>query len=287
MNASIHDGMLVPTVATKAARALRDAIMQGHLAPGQKLVEAELVAALDVSRPSLREALRTLQAERLVDLVPNRGPFVAKLGPDEVQQIHEVWALLTGEAVLHFVAVAGAPDLRSLSQAFANIRKTIPNGTVLQRIEAINRFFGLILSKTGNAILADMVESLVCRIDFLRARSLSDRAQAVSHLKEIGAIVRHIRGKDARDALVATQKHIESVCSAALLIPTRPLLGAQEFTQLLRASSGRAETDWFSSTKIGRDSRSSNNAGNTPLKGRFPSRQRPAKDPSANGRVRP
>lgn len=287
MDASSHDGMSVPTVATKAVGALRDAIMQGHLAPGQKLVEADLVAALNISRPSLREALRTLQAERLVDLIPNRGPFVAKLGPDEVEQIHEVWALLTGEAVFHFVAVAGASDLRKLSQAFANVRKAIPNGTVLPRIEAINRFFGLILSKTGNAILADMVESLVCRIDFLRARSLSDRAQAARYVKEIGTIVRHIRGKDARGARVATQKHIESVCSAALLIPTPPPLGIQEFTRLLRVSSRRAETDWFSSTKIGRSSRSSDNAGNTPLKNRLPRRQRPAKGRPANVPARP
>jgi DNA-binding GntR family transcriptional regulator len=283
----VHDDRFVSTVAAKTARALRDAIMQGHLAPGQKLVEAQLVAALDISRPSLREALRTLQAERLVELIPNRGPFVAKLGPDEVEQIHEVWALLTGEAVVHFVAVAGASDLNNVSRALAKIRHTIPNGTVLRRIEAINRFFSLILLKTGNAILADMVGSLVCRINFLRARSLSERTQAARYVKEIAAIVRHIRNKDARGARAATQKHIESVCSAALLIPTPPPLDPEEFTRLLRTSSQQAGTDWFSSTKIGRNSGSSDYTGSSPLKDRLPSRQRPAGDRPANARGRP
>lgn len=276
-----------PTVAAKAVRALRDAIMQGHLAPGQKLVEAELVRALAVSRPSLREALRTLQAERLVELIPHRGPYVAKLGPDEVEQIHEVWALLTGEAVVHFVAVANASDLSNVTRALAKIRSTVPHGTVLQRIEAINRFFGLVLSKTGNAILADMVGSLVCRINFLRARSLSERTQAARCVKEIAAIVRHIRSKDARGARVATQKHIESVCSAALLIPTPPALEPEEFTRLLRSSSRHLGADWFSSTKISRKAASPDSAGSGQLRNRASSRQRTAGDRSANARGRP
>jgi len=244
------------SVAANAARSLRDAIMQGHLAPGQKLVEAELVAALNVSRPSLREALRTLSAERLVELVPNRGPFVARLGPKEVEQVHEVWALLTGEAVFDFAAAAKVADLTAIARAVANIRRTARSGNVLQRIEAINKFFGLILSKTGNAILADMVGSLVCRINFLRARSLSDRAQAFRYAEEIAAIARHIRAKNARGARAATQRHIESVCSAALLVRAPPALLAPEMTLVLRGSGRRAGADWYKSTKIRRGAKS-------------------------------
>jgi len=246
----------VKSVAANAARSLRDAIMQGHLAPGQKLVEAELVAALNISRPSLREALRTLSAERLVELVPNRGPFVARLGPTEVEQIHEVWALLTGEAVFDFAAAAKVADLTAIARAVANIRRTVRSGNVLQRIEAINKFFGLILSKTGNAILADMVGSLVCRINFLRARSLSDPAQAVRDAEEIAAIARHIKAKNARGARAATRKHIKSVCSAALSVRTPPALLAPEMTLVLRRPGRRAGTDWYKSTKIRRGAKS-------------------------------
>jgi len=242
----------VPSVSAYAAGALRDAIMQGHLAPGQKLVEAELAAALNVSRPSLREALRTLQAERLVDLIPNRGPFVAKLGPIEVEQIHKVWALLTGEAVFDFVAVAQASDLDEIARALANVRRTARKGNVLLRIEAINKFFGLILSRTGNAILSDMVGSLVCRINFLRARSLSDQAQALRYAEEIAVIARHIEAKNARAARAATQNHIESVCSAALSVRTPPSPEAPQMSSVLRKSRQRAGADWYKSTKIGR-----------------------------------
>jgi DNA-binding GntR family transcriptional regulator len=255
LDRSAHN-VLIRSVAADAARSLRDAIMKGGLAPGQKLVEAELVAALNISRPSLREALRTLQAERLVELIPNRGPFVARLGPKEVEQIHEVWALLTGEAVFDFAAAAKVGDLAAIARTLGNIRRTARSGNVLQRIEAINKFFGLILSKTGNAILADMVGSLVCRINFLRARSLSDQAQAFRYAEEIATIARHIRAKNARGARAATQKHIESVCSAALLIRNPLAQGAPEITQVLRKSSRRAGADWYKSTKIGRGTKS-------------------------------
>jgi DNA-binding GntR family transcriptional regulator len=57
---------------------LRSAIMSGDLLPGQKLVEADLAADLSISRNTLREALRALEAQELIELIPNRGPFVVK-----------------------------------------------------------------------------------------------------------------------------------------------------------------------------------------------------------------
>jgi DNA-binding GntR family transcriptional regulator len=239
------------TVIGNAARALRDAIMEGHLAPGQKLVEAELVAAMDCSRPSLREALRDLAAERLVELIPNRGAFVTKLGRKEIEQIHEVWALLTGEAVFQFVGLASEKDLREIDRAVANIRKTAPAGTVLQRVQAINKFFGLILSRSDNLILAEMVGSLVCRINFLRARSFTSRSQAKRYGEEIALICKYIREKNARSARAATQAHIESVCSAALQVHQPASLDGVEFRKVLRESSKRSGADWFKSTLIG------------------------------------
>jgi DNA-binding GntR family transcriptional regulator len=242
----------VSTVIGNAVRALREAIMQGHLAPGQKLVEGDLAAALEISRPSLREALRALEAERLVELIPNRGPFVASLDRHEVEEIHEIWALLTGNAVYRFVAVADKDDLEAIERALAKVLGAMPRGTVLRRMETINRFFGLILSRAGNAILTEMVGSLVGRINFLRARSLSDSREAERTGEEIRTIARHICSKDAESSRAATHVHIASVCSAALQIHAQPPLEPREFVKLLRAPSGRAGVNWYRSTMVGR-----------------------------------
>jgi DNA-binding transcriptional ArsR family regulator len=66
----------VPTVRSRVAQKLREAIMSGTLKPGQRLVERELCEMTGVSRPSIREALRLLEADGLVTTVPHRGPVV-------------------------------------------------------------------------------------------------------------------------------------------------------------------------------------------------------------------
>lgn len=66
---------------------LRREIVSGRLAPGERLVEQQLCQALDVSRTSLREALRQLEAERLVEIVPHRGAVVALLTSDEARNL--------------------------------------------------------------------------------------------------------------------------------------------------------------------------------------------------------
>ena len=88
-------GRLVTVIGHSVSR-LRSAIMQGELHPGQKLVEADLCRQMGISRASLREVLRILETERLIEIIPNRGPSVAKLGWDEIVAIHDVWALNRG-----------------------------------------------------------------------------------------------------------------------------------------------------------------------------------------------
>src|ERR1700740_2132314 len=76
----------VPTVRGMVARKLREAIMSGTLKPGQRLVERELCEMTGVSRPSIREALRLLEADGLVNTVPHRGPMVSTTSPEGAQQ---------------------------------------------------------------------------------------------------------------------------------------------------------------------------------------------------------
>jgi len=85
---------------------LRNAILAGQFAPGARLVEAELCRLLGVSRPSVREALRQLEAERLVVITPFKGPAVARIEWPEAEQIYEVRALLEGQAAFLFATRA-------------------------------------------------------------------------------------------------------------------------------------------------------------------------------------
>jgi DNA-binding GntR family transcriptional regulator len=212
------DAFSVPANATiieQAVCKLRNAIMQGELRPGQKLIEAELCRSLDISRASLREALRALEAERLIELVPNRGPSVAKLGYEEVESIHEVWALLTGEAVADFTRLSQPGDLIVLEKALAALKTSIKANAPLDQLAATNTFFSTINYRCGNGILSEVVISLVSRINFLRAQALHHQGWGVLYAQEIESILAAIRDHNPDAARTMTRRHIASACAAA------------------------------------------------------------------------
>ena len=203
------------TTIEAAVRKLRRAIMQGDLRPGQKLVEANLCQDLDISRASLREALRALEAERLIELVPNRGPSVASLDANDVEEIHDVWALLTGEAVHRFAEIASKEDIAALEKAFKQVEAAQVTRVPFELLIATNVFFMSILSHCGNATLLDVVISLVSRINFLRAQALMHQGWSDHYAQELAEIMQSIRERNAGAARHAVRKHIASCCASA------------------------------------------------------------------------
>src|SRR5262245_18906273 len=77
---------------------IRQGIISGRFAPGQRLVLGDLAEEIPYSRSTFREALRRLAAERLVSLIPNRGAAVQRLTPQEMTDLFEIRELLEGQA---------------------------------------------------------------------------------------------------------------------------------------------------------------------------------------------
>ncbi len=101
---------------------LRDAILWGRFPPGHRLIERELCQLTGVGRTSIREALRQLEAEGLVESVPHRGPAVARIDAEEARQLYELRALLEGHAGRRFAERARRGDLAGLDAALAGLR---------------------------------------------------------------------------------------------------------------------------------------------------------------------
>lgn len=204
-----------PSLVGEAVRKVRIEIMTGRLRPGQKLVEAELVASLGISRASVREVLRALQGERLIELVPNRGPSVASLGPVEIDEIEQVWRLLTCDAISRFAITRTAEDVVALRDRLRRVRKTLAADGSVAAIDAINAFFWYMIQRCGNAVLLDVVVLLVSRLNFLRAQSMRDLRWRKLCGKEIGKILAAIEASDPEAARAATAVHVGSTCQAA------------------------------------------------------------------------
>ena len=210
------------TVIGHAVLQLRKLIMTGELRPGQKLVEADLCRDLSISRASIREALRIMEKERLIQLIPNRGPFVAKLGWKEIEDIHDVWAMLTSEAVYQFVERARAEDLTVIKQAVTKLEAGLKTDNALDQLAATNALFGAVMDHCGNQVLIDIVYSLVSRLNFLRAQALRYEGWGHLCLHEIREIVAAIEAKNPLAAREATRRHIDSACSAAKQVALLP-----------------------------------------------------------------
>lgn len=209
---------------------LRDAILAGHFKPGERLIEADLCQMMEVSRTSIREALRHLAAERLITIIPNKGPSVAQITWAEAEQIYYVRAMLEGEAAALLAKRATAEDIRRMRRALDAFEDANANNDPIGRLETTDRFYDVILSGCGNSIIQELVDGLHARINFLRARSMSTTGRAVDSSKEMRRILAAIEKMDAPKARAQAIAHVESACDAA-----RKVFSAEDrHTQRLR-----------------------------------------------------
>lgn len=201
--------------------------MAGELRPGQKLFEADLCRELQVSRPSVREALRALETERLIELIPNRGPSVARLGAKEIEEIHEVWAMLTGEFVYRFANHVTVNDISELTGILDRVKACLLTDDPLKQLRVTNELFGYIIQRSRNTVLTELVRTLVSRINFLRTQSLTLDRWRVLCSREIEEIVEAIREHNPTAAREAVRRHIASACEAAMKVVESADRGAQ------------------------------------------------------------
>src|SRR5258708_31833415 len=152
---------------------LRQSIIAGRLAPGARLIERELIAMMGVSRTVIREALRQLEAEGLVDVVPNRGAIVRELTVEEARDLYAIRALLEGLAARMFVAKAGPEEIaalgRELKATTAAYRRRDPEETIVTK----NRFSEALFTGAKSETLSTMLATLMARVWRWRALGLS------------------------------------------------------------------------------------------------------------------
>jgi DNA-binding GntR family transcriptional regulator len=156
-------------------RTLREAIVEGRLAPGEAVVEAQLSRQLGVSRAPLREALRSLENEGLIVSVPWRGAFVAPLterGVTELQTFRRLLEVFAAEQVLEQDVI----DVSSLDDLVAEMERCAEAGDLDCMNEADVRFHTRIVEMSENELLLDVWRSYVSPIR--RALALRNRANS-------------------------------------------------------------------------------------------------------------
>lgn len=200
----------------KIIASLRDAIESGVLEPGQRLVEKELCEQLDVSRTSLREALRELQSEGLLEQTSNRSLTVSNLSPADAVSAYEVRAVLEALVVEQFIERAPDADFKGLTKEGEALKSAYRSGALDRMIAAKRNFYQRLCAGAGNRIAFDIINRLMLRTSNLRSRSMLRKERQQQGAEEIAALLAAIAAKDVAAARAAVMLHVQHASKFAL-----------------------------------------------------------------------
>lgn len=199
---------LVRNASAVATELIREAILDGRLAPGQRLKEEELAAELGISRTPVREALLLLQAEGLVDAVPNRGAVVRSHTPEDLDDLYQLRALLEGFAARRAAASVSPETIDALwasCERFSELRAD----TQLRELVKENLFFhSTIHEASGSPRLAAMVRKVI-ELPFVYKSYVwysPDQRQISTHYHR--QITRALEARDGERAELVMKEHV-------------------------------------------------------------------------------
>lgn len=204
------------TLSARLVQAMRDAILDGDLAPGENLSERALCDMFGVSRSLVREALKALAAEDLIVQVPHKGPMVARLDRKQARDLYSVRGVIEGLACAEFITNATAEERRELRQITARLAQLVAEEAPETAMVAIkNEFYNHLFKGARNQPLAKIFTQLNNRVVLLRRRSLAQKGRLPKMLKEIQDIVAAIDRGDAAAARHLAEAHVASAAQAA------------------------------------------------------------------------
>lgn len=172
-------------------------IVEGQLPAGSRINERELCESLGISRTPLREAVKVLAAEGLVDITPNRGAFVAEMSPSDVLEAFELMAgleSLAGELACQRVSNEELAELQSLHDDMVKCRKNKDLSGYYSRNRQIHN---LIIQAARNQALRQVYETTNRRLHALRFRSNFDVQKWDRALAEHEAILEALKARDS------------------------------------------------------------------------------------------
>ncbi|QND75502.1 GntR family transcriptional regulator [Tardiphaga robiniae] len=202
----------------QVASNLRTAIIEGRFRPGERLKEAELCSWTGVSRTAVREALRQLEAEGIVDNIPNQGPVVAQVSPDEARQHYDVRAVLEGLAARSVAEEITEPQIKELLKLKRELDRAFKTGSVEKVLGFKNLLDEFLMSICSNVVAKGFVDVIRARLSYLRPIVLSQPERLRENAVEVHAIIDAIVKKNPQAAWNAAVNHVNKGAEATLKV---------------------------------------------------------------------
>jgi len=202
------------TYHVQVAEMLRDMIMTGKLAEGDKVNEGELCETMGISKTPLREALRVLSVEGLIRLVPNRGAFVTKPTFEEIAEMFDVMSLLEGYCARAACEKMTTKDFTRLEKLHAKLEDNFEQRDQEEYIRINNRYHSLVQEIAGNRALNQIVDGLRKKILLYRFQSLNLPARFECSIREHRNLLDAFRKRDQSRAESVMRDHLHNQSQA-------------------------------------------------------------------------
>ena len=191
-------------------KTLRQGILTGELKPGERLMEIHLAQKLGVSRTPIREAIRMLELEGLVTMVPRKGAEVARISEDDLKDVLEVRKVLESLATRLACERITEEQKIMLSNAADEFVKATSSGDATAIAQADVRFHDEIINASGNKRLAQMINNLAERIYRYRLEYIKDEKNHKRLIEEHAFIMKNVIEGNVSEAVGCAEKHIDN-----------------------------------------------------------------------------
>ena len=196
------------TIKEQVYNIIKEDIITGKLKPGEWLQETKLAEMLNVSRSPVREVLKELVGEGLLENIPNKGVFVKTLSIKDIYNIFEFREVMEGYAIKKASNLATHEDLETLDQIYIELVKAYENGDVNEYCKIDTKLHDALFIISGNEIIYNIVNNVYPLLQPFRIISLNSKGRFEESLDEHKGIIEGIKEKDYKKSLEFNTKHL-------------------------------------------------------------------------------
>jgi GntR family transcriptional regulator, trigonelline degradation regulator len=208
--ASLRVGRVAAPLREQVLDVMRQAILDFHYKPGQRLIERQLIEEIGVSRTTIREVMRELEAEGLVTTVPQKGAIVRVPTPEQAAEVYEL-------AARNFVERASDEQVARLRAATDQFAAAVANDEDTRALlRAKDALYEVLLEGAANEEARNILNGLQARVRVLRAASMSNPGRSAKIVSELEELMSAIERRDPDAAAKACARHLNRAEASGL-----------------------------------------------------------------------
>lgn len=196
---------------------LREAICDGILEPGERLMEIQIAEELGVSRTPVREAIRKLELEGYVIMLPRRGTYVANLSIKDINEVYEIRASIDALAAGLAAERITDDELEQMERMLVATVEAFDKGDMDRVVEYDTKFHDVLYCASRNARLVGIINNLREQLTRFRSISMAYPGRMKKTMEEHGRMVEAIAQRNVELAQQLARQHMENSEQALLL----------------------------------------------------------------------